>query len=116
MIRFARGGTELSFFANPETTKPKPMKTINPSAQRMSIFIKVIMPLINVNPKANLPIRMIITEPAIANIVLLIASPITMPERLIGVAKNLFNTNVCRKLRKTKAVPKTPDARSENPN
>src|SRR6185437_11417479 len=34
----------------------------------------------------------------------------------MGVAKNLFKTNVFLKLKNMKATPKTPDANNENPN
>ena len=44
VIILANGGIELSFFAIPDTTKPKPIKTINPSEHKISMLIKVTKP------------------------------------------------------------------------
>ncbi|MNV98575.1 hypothetical protein D3C71_1938420 [compost metagenome] len=45
------GGMVLSLLAIPETTKPKPINTINPMIDSSSILITVIAPLINVKWK-----------------------------------------------------------------
>ena len=44
VIRLAKGGIVLSFFARPLTIKPKPINTINPIKLKTSISIKVSKP------------------------------------------------------------------------
>lgn len=53
VIRFAIGGTALSFFAKPLTTNPNPMKIINPIAHSSIMVRNVTIPCIMVNPKAK---------------------------------------------------------------
>ena len=50
-----------------------------------------------------------------AKTIRLIASPKTINGFWMGVAKNRLITNVCRKLKKTNAVPNTPVLSKEKP-
>ena len=58
---------------------------------------------------------MITTAVSIWNMTRLNISPKIIYILLIGVAKNLFNTRVLRRLKNIKATPNTPEANNENP-
>ena len=45
------GGTVLSFLAIPDMINPKPINTIRPIAESISILTTVISPWMSVNPK-----------------------------------------------------------------
>ena len=111
----AIGGTELSFFAIPDTAKPNPIKTMRPRVDKSSISNTVKMPCISVKPKRKWPIRIINKAPARAKTNLLMASPRMIYGLPIGVAKNRLITRVCLKLKNTNAVPKTPELNKEKP-
>ena len=91
---FAMAGTELSFFAIPDTTNPNPRKTTNAIAESISIFTNVAKPFTRVNPKNNAPIAIMMIELIIEKVSLLRHSPIMMFIFLTGVAKNLLITSV----------------------